>query len=122
LGFDVDGRRKSSGDQLVVTLYWEALAPLPRNYQAFVHLYDGRLLTQHDGAPDCAMNPTTRWEPGQIIADAHILTIPADVTAGSPKLLAGMYDLVTTDRLQVPNMPDDLITLMEIEIVNQGQD
>ncbi len=117
LGFDVDNLHQEPGGQIVVTLYWEALAPLPRNYQTFVHLYDGRLLAQHDGAPECNINPTTRWEPGQVIADPHILTIPLDSEVGTPSLLAGMYDLVTGDRLTVLNSPDNLIVLTEVEII-----
>ncbi|MEJ2750962.1 MAG: hypothetical protein P8183_24100, partial [Anaerolineae bacterium] len=123
LGFDVDGLYKMPGDQIVVTLYWKALTPLSRNYQTFVHLYDdGRLLAQHDGAPDCNMNPTTQWEPGQIIADSHILTVPLDSPAGTPLLLAGMYDLITGERLAVPHTPDNLVNLTKVEITTSEQE
>ncbi|MCB9422825.1 MAG: glycosyltransferase family 39 protein [Ardenticatenaceae bacterium] len=125
LGFDIDGLQKKPGDQIVVTLYWESLVSISRNYQTFVHLYDGQneeLLAQHDGAPDCNMNPTTQWEPGQIIADTHILIIPQDSMAGTSHLLTGMYDLITGERLAIPSVSDNLVTLTEIEITNSAHD
>ncbi|MFK7802986.1 MAG: ArnT family glycosyltransferase, partial [Anaerolineae bacterium] len=46
-------------------LYWDVKQAFDRNYQAFVHVIDqdGNLVTQHDSAPECGINPTTRWEP-----------------------------------------------------------
>ena len=126
LGYDVDGLLKQPGDQIVVTLYWEAVEPLLRNYQTFIHLYDSQLddgpVAQHDGAPDCNMDPTTQWEPGQIIADPHILTIPSDVAVRPLLLYAGMYDLITGERLAVPHMPNNLIPLTKIQMTISAPD
>lgn len=118
LGYDLDRDSAAPGERLVVTLYWEALRPLPRNYQVFVHLTNGEWLAQHDGAPECDTNPTTRWEPGQIIADPHLISVPSDASEGTPQLLTGMYDLLTGDRLSVPERADNLIRLTSIEIAS----
>ncbi|HSH02223.1 MAG TPA: hypothetical protein VLL52_06840, partial [Anaerolineae bacterium] len=87
--------------EIEVVLYWEALAPLERNYQVFVHAYDGeQLWAQDDGAPACDEWPTTRWEPGQLIVDPHRVVLPEGAPEGVP-LLVGMYDVETLVRLGV---------------------
>src|SRR5690606_25580933 len=77
LGYTIEGH-PSPGATINLVLYWEALTPMERNYQVFVHLYDGNMWTQHDGAPDCDIQPTSGWEPGAIIRDAHLLQLPID--------------------------------------------
>ncbi len=117
LGYDVDKTAVSPGEQLTITLYWLALTPFERNYQVFTHLFNGQLIAQHDGAPECAINPTTRWEPGQIIPDPHTIPIPPDAPAGTVSLLAGMYDLITGERMSLDSDPSQtVIHLQEIEI------
>jgi hypothetical protein len=116
LGYDVDDRETFPGGQLTITLYWQALEPIERNFQVFVHLYDGKLWAQHDGAPSCDFWPTTRWEPGRIVADAHIIEIPSDVPTGSMPVLVGLYDLITEERLPVIESHDDAFRLTEVSI------
>lgn len=116
LGYDLAAEDARPGGRVTVTLYWQALGPMERNYQVFVHLYDGELWAQHDGAPACAIWPTTRWEPGQIIADPHIVELPAELPAGSMPVLVGLYDLVTEDRLPVNGDPGGALRLTEVAI------
>lgn len=89
----------ASGSDLV--LYWqapEAAAP-PRDYTVFVHLLDasGRLLAQDDAFPAGGAQPTSCWEPGEIVADRHRLT----AVAGGDRLEVGLYLLATGERLPV---------------------
>ncbi len=114
LGYNLDSGQARPGRHIWLTLYWQPLVPLTRNYQVFAHLYDGQMWGQHDGAPDCHMNPTTRWEPGQIIADAHRVPIDATTPATSIPLLVGMYDLLDQQRLSVPHTPDNALHLTDI--------
>lgn len=116
LGYDLDTSAARPGGQIVVTLYWQALAPFDRNYQTFVHLVGDESLFQHDGAPECNINPTTRWEPGQIIPDPHIVLIKPDLTAGLFSLKAGMYDLVTLEPLPIEGGQEHLVDLRDISI------
>jgi hypothetical protein len=121
LGYDLNTWAVSPGQDLVVTLYWQALAPFDRNYQTFVHLLvDGEILVQHDGAPECDINPTTRWEPGQVIPDPHLLHIPADAGAGPAELITGMYDLLTLDRMLVAGENTDVVFLDKLAIGELG--
>jgi hypothetical protein len=78
-----------------VTLYWLALRETAQNYKAFVHLLgpDGSVIAQHDGDPVGGYTPTTRWRPGQIIADRHVLALPEGLPAGEFGLRAGLYQV-----------------------------
>ena len=117
LGYDLDTAEAHPGGTVVVTLYWQALTPFSRNYQTFAHLYDDEdLLAQHDTAPECAVNPTTRWEPGDVIADPHIITLPDALSTGEAPLYVGMYDLITGERLSVPDARDNLIYLTDVSL------
>jgi hypothetical protein len=78
-----------------VTLYWLALRETAQNYKVFVHLLgpDGSVIAQHDGDPVGGFTPTTRWRPGQIIADRRLITLPEGLPAGEYGLRAGMYQV-----------------------------
>ncbi|MFZ0545440.1 MAG: glycosyltransferase family 39 protein, partial [Candidatus Promineifilaceae bacterium] len=115
-GYDVSGTAVSPGERLTVRLYWQVLAPFEENKQVFVHLFDDEVEAQDDSAPECAVNPTTRWEPGQIIVDPHVITIPADLQPGSLQLIVGMYDLLTKDRLVRTDGLGDSIYLTDVVI------
>jgi hypothetical protein len=120
LGYDIDQSSARPNGQVVVTLYWQALEPFERNYQVFVHLAGEKHLAQHDGAPECAVNPTTRWEPGEIIVDPHIVDIPSDFQPQKVQLLVGMYDLLTEARLPLANNDTDALLLSELHIEDAG--
>jgi len=122
LGYDLDTAGAHPGGAVVVTLYWQALAPFDRNFQAFAHLYHGdSVLAQHDSAPECAVNPTTRWEPGDVVADPHVITLPAHLPGAEAPLFIGMYDLITEERLPVPGAGDNLIYLTDVSLDRGGQ-
>jgi hypothetical protein len=88
----------------------------------FTHLYDGQMRGQHDGAPECALNPTTRWEPGQIIADPHLMEIAGDAEPGIVPLSVGMYDLLDQQRLTVPGSADNSLYLTDVILVAEPPD
>ena len=115
LGYDLDLTNAAPGGQIRVTLFWEALLPFVEPHQVFTHLVvNGELVAQHDSAPECNMNATTRWEPGQLIPDPHMIDIPADFSAQSVSLFVGMYNLETLVRLPVMETGGDAVLLEEI--------
>jgi hypothetical protein len=119
LGYDLSSTQPTPGSQLVVTLYWQALTPFTHNYQVFVHLSQGtNILAQGDGAPECAINPTTRWEPGQIITDPHLVDLPETLPADSLSLTVGLYDLITLERMTLFPVDQDNIPLLSITPLN----
>lgn len=119
LGYTVQQDPVQPGGTLDVILYWQALGPMTRNYQVFVHLYDGAMWAQHDGAPDCDVQPTSGWEPGQIVRDAHRLELSPDTPRTDIPLLAGMYDLITLERLPVDD-GRDTVHLTDISVSSEA--
>lgn len=121
LGYDIDTQQAYPGGQIILTLYWQPLLPFSENYQIFTHLYDGEFYGQDDTAPECAMNPTTRWEPGQIIPDPHIISINLDAPTGEIPILVGAYNLISKERLHTPDRSDNAIQLPPVLIHPVGQ-
>jgi hypothetical protein len=116
LGYDLPVRQARPGETIWLTLYWEALAPMAESYQVFVHLYDGEMRAQADGAPGCDLYPTPRWEPREVVRDPHRVQLPANLPPGTYPLLVGMYRLVDGERLAVDGRTDNAIPLTEIKV------
>jgi hypothetical protein len=118
LGYDLSDVEVSEGERLTVTLFWEALRSPHRNYQVFVHMMaNGQLVAQDDGAPACDRAPTSLWESGEIIRDAHSLAIDPSIPEGKIEIRAGMYDLLTLERLPLPDSITNTVRLGEVEVV-----
>ena len=81
-GYQIQNSRLIT-QNLKLTLYWHALAPLSTNYTVSIRARtaDGRLLGQRDSWPVDGLLPTTQWRPGDYVADTHTLELaPADVS------------------------------------------
>lgn len=91
-----------SGAALDLTLQWKADRPTSYPYTVFVHLVDadGNLLAQSDSIPVGGTWPSTCWEPGALVADAHRVPLPPELPPGTA-LRVGLYHGVTGDRLRV---------------------
>jgi hypothetical protein len=93
------------GGEVVVTLYWRALAPMGKDYSVFAHLVPvaegAAQIAQSDGAPGwCGdLRPTSTWSPGEVVLDRRALRVPADAASGTYTLRVGMYDYQTLERL-----------------------
>jgi hypothetical protein len=100
-GYDISAAEVAPGDEWELTLYWEALAPMAVNYTVFVHVEDatGQIVAQADRQPTGGFHPTSAWTPGQALKDSYRLTIPEDTSPGEYRVLAGLYDPATSERL-----------------------
>lgn len=105
---------------LRVVLYWRAALKSEKSLQVFVHLANanGQMLAQDDSVPVEGTYPTTDWQAGELIVDAH--EIKTDAT-GPFTLFAGMYDPGTNVRVPVTDAsgargPDDRISLTQITL------
>ena len=98
LGYDL---HVSASGALIVDLYWSADGPVEEDYTVFLHLADrfGRVLAQHDGQPLGGANPTSLWLPGEVVVDRREVALAPGAPAGTYRLLVGMYDLDTGQRL-----------------------
>lgn len=114
-----DSRYVPNQDAAEVTLYWLALQPLAENYKAFVHLLgpDGAVLAQHDDDPVGGFTPTTRWQAGEILRDRHTVPLPAGLSPGEYRLVAGLYSVEPLRNLSVsPPSADNRVDLGTLSI------
>jgi hypothetical protein len=82
---------------LRLTLYWEALASPDQDWQVKAHLLssDGAVLAQADSpAPARGARPTTAWQPGQVVRDAHDFRLPPEADLSEARAIVGLYQIV----------------------------
>jgi len=67
-----------NNDKLLVSLYWQTIAPPDKDYTIFVQLLDKQhqVMAQQDKQPFNGLFPTSRWQVGDILVDQFELTIP----------------------------------------------
>ncbi len=85
-----------------VTLVWQAGAGgSPTSYTVFVHLLNeqGQIIAQNDGVPAQGERPTSGWREGEYILDRHELRFNALAAPGPARLIVGMYDARSGERL-----------------------
>ena len=108
LGYDLKAGSYKPGEVIGLTLYWQALMPMERDYTVFTQLLGpynplttGPLWGGHDSRPGDGTYPTTVWEAGEIVIDEYEIPIQADAPPGEYQLEVGMYHLATMERLPV---------------------
>ncbi|HEX5415245.1 MAG TPA: hypothetical protein VFZ25_06240, partial [Chloroflexota bacterium] len=99
LGYDLDATRISPGSTIHLTLFYRALVPIRQDYPLTITL--GSPLPGQSKAiellrtyPGRGMDQTSRWVPGQVIADRYTLDIPpAVIDSHTWRLLVGFGGL-----------------------------
>lgn len=123
LGYDLEKERVRPGEEITLTLYWQALAPADRPYKVFTHLIDeeNMIWGQHDSQPVGGTYPPNLWVAGEVVADSHRLLVAADAPAGIYLLEVGMYYEPSGERLPVyvdgERVEEDRILLGKIGVV-----
>lgn len=117
-GYTLDSTVAQSGSSLTLTLVWRSDGPASRPFTVFNHLVDanGQLQSQQDGWPVGGQWPPTCWRAGDIVVDEHTIPIPAELSPGSYRLLTGLYDNESGQRLQFEDGSDSF-ELGTIEVV-----
>ncbi|MBI4771842.1 MAG: hypothetical protein HY784_15870, partial [Chloroflexi bacterium] len=90
------------GQVLALTLYWSLERPDLQPYKVFLHLTADPAQpppVQQDSEPQGGLSPTGGWVPGQSYADNHGLLLPAGLPPGEYRLLVGLYNPATGERL-----------------------
>jgi uncharacterized membrane protein len=100
LGYDLSTEPITGGGRLRLTLYWQTQQALPTSYTVFVHLLDpsDHVVAQQDSIPAEGAIPTSDWAVNEVIADRHLIEFP-DLPTGEYRLIVGMYDPATGERL-----------------------
>ncbi|MBN1221477.1 MAG: glycosyltransferase family 39 protein [Anaerolineae bacterium] len=103
MGLDLPRSHVNPGQQLPLTLYWQAIGPFERNWSVFVHLLNdhGQIVAQQDQIPGGGQFPTTGWLVDEYLTDPYNLLIPADTLPGQYWLEVGLYNANDFSRLPV---------------------
>jgi uncharacterized membrane protein len=126
LGYALDKEILRPGESLVLTLYWQATAPMKTSYKVFTHIVDegGAIKAQRDGLPVGGARPTTQWRSGEIVVDLYEIVIGPEVSPGRYAIEVGMYELESGQRLEViapdGRTLDNRVILQEIQVQNSG--
>ncbi len=122
-GYDLPITAFGAAENVPLTLYWRADAPLETSYTAFVHLLgtqfnagqNNYLWGQVDRVPCDGACPTTAWPPDEAVADGYRVPIDPSALPGRYKIEVGLYDAATGDRLALADGADSII-LAEVEV------
>jgi hypothetical protein len=90
------------GEIVQVQVRWTTDAPLDAGYVVFLQALDeaNHLAGQLDDEPAVA---TMNWRPGQQVADRHGLLIEPGTPPGEYRIIIGLYDAATGERLPAAN-------------------
>ena len=122
LGYDLEAQETRPGGALALTLYWQSLAPMDRDWSVFVHLLDefDVPIAQRDMYPGQGLYPTSLWPAGEAIASRYVLQLDQTVYAPTvAKLEVGLFDYATHfpwERLMASSGSDN-VRFGEIAIV-----
>jgi hypothetical protein len=116
-GYELSATRARPGEQLRVSLLWEALDANPGLYLVFAQLLDANdtKAGQWDGAAGGDWIPSSSWVAGQRIWQDLPLAIAADAPPGRYRVVVGLYDPATGARLPLSS-GGDMLVLGEVEI------
>jgi hypothetical protein len=101
------------GQTLAYTLHWQVIDSIARDYTVFNHLLDaeGHMIAQHDSMPQVNQYPTSLWDPGEIVVDPHVISLPKELEPGVYTLRVGLYEPGTGQRLNVDDGTHDYVDL-----------
>jgi 4-amino-4-deoxy-L-arabinose transferase-like glycosyltransferase len=94
IGADTQPDRVQQGGSLEIVLYWQAVAPIERDYSTFVHLIDDQEIVeaQRDMFPGQGLWPTSQMPVGEIIPSRYVINIPPTAYATGYQWEVGVYD------------------------------
>lgn len=100
-GYDLD---ISADRQVTFRPYWRTQRLPENNYSIFVHVIragEEAIITQHDGPPTTLERPTLTWDDTNelYIGSDIVLQLPHDAALGEYRMLVGLYDFNTGQRL-----------------------
>ena len=107
-GYEAGDEEIRPGESVEVTLFWQSLAEIDRDYTVFVHLLDENdlVIAQRDTYPGLGTYPTRLWRVGDAFADRYVLTLPPMVFAPcTGRFEVGLYNFASGERLMATS-PD----------------
>ena len=91
VGVEIDPPIAQPGENVNLTIYWKAAAPISDKLVVFAHVLraDGSWAAGTDGEPAAGTRPTTSWNVDETIVDRRSIALPAGLAAGTYTLQAG---------------------------------
>lgn len=105
-----------AGDEVRISLYWEALADPVAERTVSVRIADhsGALAAVHDNMPGRGKKPTSWWRAGWQIRDVYYLTVSPQAPSGPGSLDIVVYDSYSGE--VVPFGPMDVLKVCDVRI------
>ncbi len=104
LGYKLDTAQVTPGGAVRLTLYWQSLVAMDRDWSVFVHVVDENsvVVAQRDTYPGLGLMPTRKWQVGRTLADTYVINLsPTTYTPGEASIEIGLYDYNTGERLLI---------------------
>ncbi|MBN1584418.1 MAG: hypothetical protein JXA89_27170, partial [Anaerolineae bacterium] len=121
VGWELERRVVAPGEPVVLTLYWECLAPMDSTYTVSAQVLDAgwRKVAQWDSYP--GDTDTAGWQAGQQVIDHRTLEVAPDAPPGGYELRLLIYDGQTLKRMRIINaekrvLPDDFHVLGQVRV------
>jgi hypothetical protein len=103
LGYEVESEEVKPDESIYVTLYWEGLEAMERDYSVSLVVLTpgGELIGQEDSYPGLGSYPTSAWHPGEVAVDRAWVRIKRRTSAPTIGWLGvNVYYLPTMERLE----------------------
>jgi tetratricopeptide (TPR) repeat protein len=100
---DKDKSEISGGKSFQITYYWKAIGRIKKDWMAFVHFLgpDGKIAFQNDHPLYSGYNYSSDWVKGEIYKERFLVEIPEDAMPGNYRIVIGLWDPKTGERLKV---------------------
>lgn len=115
-GWRARGAVFSAGAAAPIDLIWRADTQPAANYTVFVHLRrasDGVQVNALDSAPAPA---TASWRAGLVVTDTRAIQVPADAAPGVYRIIVGLYQYPSFERLRIGKTEATEYVVTEIEV------
>jgi len=103
VGYEYNRKNIETGHELLVTVYWEALQDVSKDYIAQVRLVgaDGRVVSSDDKPPGSGLTPTSMWLTGDILSSTHKLEFDPSTPSGSYLVDLALADAISNQRVNI---------------------
>jgi hypothetical protein len=93
-----------SGQAILITISWQALAPVSADYTIFLHLRNpaNQTVAQLDFRPFDGAYPTYQWPTNTRIEETRLWTVPRNLAPGAYVLRLGLYQVEGLAHLPAP--------------------
>jgi hypothetical protein len=121
LGFELDGEVFRPGESIYVTLYWQGLTQMDKEYSVSLVLLtpSGDIIGQEDSYPGLGSYPTSQWNPGDVVADHCWLRVKPRAKVPTVGWVGvSVYHLPTMEHLQAAKdgQPVEQVFLQEVKV------